>query len=457
MDANPPGAAGTTSRPSTSTSAGIPLALRRLVIGLAGFIVTVLAGAACALSFDDLRALAITGQAEPRLAYLYPTAFDALLALSLVSVPLVRGGRFLVRAQAALVLLALFAAAATATVATATDMTFDPKSAAIVVALLPWALLALGLWMLLLLLKHARASRTALDGLVEESDIVPFAGERGSRSHGEAEVPTAPYAVVPAIATSPEQAPPLPASPLPENVDPIGDTPTTSDATEEPEALPVIPPTAAPQTPEVTELPPSPEPAPPVSPRRNRPNRPIKWGDFVRPSTGDVLVHPRLQQPGASPVVDEAPAESVQATEGPAPKHATPAFLEDAREASSPVTWEAAALPSEQNTPVTDPGHEEPPAEPETAADHVDVVQADLTEADVAEVEAAEVDTQPLNQIKDDPDPAHRAELADPEEHSAARRQPYSAESGTGESTVPLAPPSGRMRSTPLPPDEESD
>jgi hypothetical protein len=457
MDANPPGAAGTTSRPSTSTSAGIPLTLRRLVIGLAALIVAVLAGAACALSFDNLRALAITGQAQPRLAYLYPTAFDALLALSLVSVPLLRGGRFLVRAQAALVLLALFAAAATSTVAKATDMTFDPESAAIVVALLPWALLAVGLWMLLLLLKHARASRTALDGLVEESDIVPFAEERGSRGRGEAEVPTAPYAVVPAIATSPEQAPPLPASPLPENTDVVTHTPAASDVTEEPEALPVVPPTAAPQTPEVTELPPSPKPSSPVSPRRNRPNRPITWGDFVRPSTGDVLVHPRLPQPGHSPAAEEPPAEEVPATEGPAPKHAAPAFPEEARESSSPVIWEAAALPSEQNAPVTDPEHEEPPARLGSEADHVDVAPAELTEADVAEVEAADVDTQPLHQIKDDPDPAHTAELADPEEHSATRRQPYGAEADTGESTVPLAPPSGRMRSTPLPPDEESD
>ncbi|GII34646.1 hypothetical protein [Planotetraspora mira] len=451
MDANPPGAAGTTSRPSTSTSAGIPPVLRRLAIGLAGLIVAVLAGAACALSFDDLRALAIIGRAEPRLAYLYPTAFDALLALSLVSVPLLRGGRFLVRAQAALVLLALFAAAAAATVATAMEMTFDPESAAIVVALLPWVLLAIGLWLLLLLLKHARASRTALDGLVEESDIVPFAEERGSRGHGEAEMPTAPYAVVPAIATSPEQAPPLPASPLPENADAIPDAFSSSDAAEEPEALPVVQPTAAPQTPEVTELPAPPEP---VSPRRNRPNRPIKWGDFVRPSTGDVLVHPRLPQPGAAQAADEPLAERVQAAEAPAPKHAAPAFPEDARETSSPVIWEAAALPSEQSTPVT--GQEAPAPTP---ADQVtqDIAPADLTEADAAEVEDADVDTQPLHHIKDDPDPAHTAELADPEEHSATRRQPYSAETGTGEGTVPLAPPSGRMRSTPIPPDEETD
>ncbi|GAA4560672.1 hypothetical protein GCM10023193_21330 [Planotetraspora kaengkrachanensis] len=436
--------------------------LRRLVIALAGLIVAVLAGAACALSFDDLRTLAVIGRAEPRLAYLYPTAFDALLVLSLVSVPLLRGGRFLVRAQAALVLLALFAAAAAATVATATDTTFDSGRAAIVVALLPWALLAVGLWMLLLLLKHARASRTALDGLVEESDIVPFTEARAPRDRGEAEEPTAPYAVVPAIATSPEQAPPLPVPPPSDGAGVTGDAHGGPEAAQEPEALPealpVVHPTAAPETPEVTEpsSPPEtrevtepsspPEPVRPASPRRNRPNRPITWGDFVRPTTGDVLVHPRLPQPGA-PAADEPPAPATPAAGESAPEPAAAAFGEDARDASSPVTWEAAALSSGQSEPVADPGRDDlAPVEP-----------ADLTEADVAEVEAAEVDTQPLLRLTDDPDPAHTADLADPEENSAPRRQPYGTEPGSGENTVPLAPPSGRMRSTPLPPDEESD
>jgi hypothetical protein len=107
-------------------------------------------------------------------------------------------------------------------------------------------------------------------------------------------------------------------------------------ADDEPDALPVVPPTAAPHTPPVTEqaepaaaepaitepvvtepaaaepamtepavtepgaetaAQPAPEaPAPaetggsPAQPRRNRP---VRWGDLVRPHTGDVLVHPR--------------------------------------------------------------------------------------------------------------------------------------------------------------------
>src|SRR4051794_16084657 len=99
MDVTPPGAAGTASRPSRSTPPGIPLLLRRLAIGLAGLALAVLAGVACALSFDDLRSLAIAGGAKPGLAYMYPTAFDVLLVVALFSVPLLRGGRLTARLQ----------------------------------------------------------------------------------------------------------------------------------------------------------------------------------------------------------------------------------------------------------------------------------------------------------------------------------------------------------------------
>lgn len=112
----------------------------------------------------------------------------------------------------------------------------------------------------------------------------------------------------------------------------------------------------------------------------------MRWGDLVRPHTGDVLVHPR-------PKPDE-PAD----------------------------------------------------AEPERAEDE------------------AGVDTQPLRQIRDVPDPAHASDCADPGEQDGGR-EPYAAQGGQdapeagdtgkdtdGNSDVPMAPPSGRMRSTPRPP-----
>jgi hypothetical protein len=61
------------------------------------------------------------------------------------------------------------------------------------------------------------------------------------------------------------------------------------------------------------------------------------------------------------------------------------------------------------------------------------------------ENEESGVDTQPIRKFHDSPDPEHGIDAADPEELNAtARRLPYGTE--------PPAPPSGRMRSTPLPP-----
>ncbi|MEU7941391.1 hypothetical protein [Microbispora bryophytorum] len=541
MDVTPPGAAGTASRPSRNTPSGIPLVLRRLAIGLAGAALAVLAGVACALSFDDLRALAVFGRAEPRLDYLYPAAFDILLVVALVSVPLLRAARFLVRFQAGFVLLLLLASAAAANAATAVGVSFDPDASALVVALSPWVMLTMGLWLLLLLLKHVRTNRADLDDDSDDDsddgsgdDLVPFDGSREPQTsvtapypvavrerptpahivieeHGAPPLQPVPDAVappgyVPPLPVSPvsetvappEYAPPLPVTPLqaegeagpravtpdtdedgvrlspeaiPETVPGIEPGPETEPGTEtetgpepganpdqapdEPEALPVVTPTAAPGTPPLAEqadqvvtepvvtepvvtepavtepvaetatgerardaelvaaeAPAEPAPQAPSSaetgdrPAQPRRNRPVRWGDLVRPHTGDVLVHPRPQP-------DEPAA-----------------------------------------------------AEPERPDDE------------------AGIDTQPLRQIRDVPDPAHTpdpahvpdpahpSDCADPVEQDG-RHGPHAAEDGRhgapeagatdegtgegtreagGEGTVPMAPPSGRMRSTPRPP-----
>ncbi|TDC97225.1 DUF2637 domain-containing protein, partial [Nonomuraea deserti] len=155
-----------------------PSALRRLGIALAGLAVAALTGAACALSFDDLRALAVTGEADADLAYLYPAAFDALLAVALISVLLLRSAKLLVRVQAAFVLVLLIVAASAVNVATAVRFGFDVRQTAIGVALAPWVMLALALWLWLLLIKHVHARRASGSGAdaepAAEQDIVPF-------------------------------------------------------------------------------------------------------------------------------------------------------------------------------------------------------------------------------------------------------------------------------------------
>ncbi|KAA9381914.1 DUF2637 domain-containing protein [Microbispora cellulosiformans] len=543
MDVTPPGAAGRASRPSRNTPSGIPLVLRRLAVGLAGAALAMLAAAACALSFEDLRALAVSGRAEPRLAYLYPAAFDILLVVALVSVPVLRGARLLVRVQAGFVLLVLLASAAAANASAAMGVSFDPEDAALVVALLPWVMLTVGLWLLLLLLKHVRTNRADLD-LDGDSDegLLPFDGEPMSR---RAPLPaaTAPYPAIPYPAVREERhapphppgeehaaslqpapeavappgyVPPLPVSPVSETVAPPEYAPplpaiapaddettgphaaepgavtpdavtpdtdedgvrlppeavpgeTVPEAAEDrddpdPEALAVVPPTAAPPTPPVTELPVE-EPAEEVV---EQSTAQIDTGmtEPARNASSDETAE--AAAPAPEPVIDETPEKLDPAVTGSAE---TPAGPEGPQSSADPGLAEQTA-PPRRNRPVRwgdlvrpHTGdvlvHPRPkPAEETPEPDGVtDDPQADDAHVDDVQDEAG-IDTQPLRTIRDVPDPAHAADCAEPDEQ-AARHDQYVAEGGEqssqetaqdGGDSVPLAPPSGRMRSTPRPP-----
>lgn len=545
MDVTPPGAAGRASRPSRNTYSGIPLVLRRLAVGLAGAALAMLAGAACALSFEDLRTLAVSGRAEPRLAYLYPAAFDILLVVALVSVPLLRGARLLVRVQAGFVLLVLLASAAAANASTAMGVSFDPEAAALVVALLPWVMLTVGLWLLLLLLKHVRTNRADLD-LDDDSDegLLPFDGEPMSR---RAPLPaaTAPYPVVreerrtpppppaeehaaplnpvPEAVAPPGYVPPLPVSPVSETVAPPEYAPPlpatapadgeatgvvtpdtdedgvrlpaeavpgtvseagsetaseTDDERDDPEALAVVPPTAAPPTPPVTELPleepaeaASPAPEPPADDTIGNPG-PAGTGSAEIPEIPASTADPSIAASPEAPVApvdpeDSGSPDSAVVTDAPAsPESPRPAEQAAPPRRNRPVRWGDLVRPHTGDVLV----HPRPkPAEETPGTDDI----VDGSQGEDPQDEAG-IDTQPLRTIRDVPDPAHAADCAEPDEQ-ARRHDPYVAKGGErssqetaqdvetahdtgqeaaedGEESVPMAPPSGRMRSTPRPP-----
>ncbi|MFI6922081.1 DUF2637 domain-containing protein [Nonomuraea spiralis] len=257
-----------------------PSTLRRLGIALAGLAVAALTGAACALSFDDLRALAITGEARQDLAFLYPAAFDALLVVALLGVLLLRPARRLVRAQAATVLVLLIVAAAAANVATALRFTFDARQVAVGVALAPWVMLAVALWLWLLLIKHVQAHRGAARE-EEDDDIVPF---HPGRAAG-----TPPPLVTEAPAPVLEPTPLVGPTAAPETP-PVSTGVSEWAVRQEPEAAPTraLAPAAEPEPEPEPEPQPEPEPEPEPEPLR----RPVRWGDRVKPT--DVLVHPRI-------------------------------------------------------------------------------------------------------------------------------------------------------------------
>lgn len=347
MDVKPPAAADAISRPSPPPArpSRVIVATRRAGIALVGIGVAALAAAACVLSFEDLHRLALAGEAPARFAYLYPAAFDALLAIALISAVLLRGGRRVARLQAGVVLVLLFAGAAAAEVATATRATVDVRRAAIVVAVAPWVALTLALWLWFLLIGHAATRRASVDATTSgrDGDIVPFpeAPEtlevpelREVSGAPDADLPTAEYpvrrghAVPPPRPAAPGHSYPpgsSPAAPSPAEVtlDPRAAPPLESAPHHDlPAAVPVVDPTPAPETPEITE---SPAPAEaPGPPEVSEPVRPVRWGDLIRPRQGDLLVHPPRgavrETPGREAVPDDAPGrEDRQAGEDPSP------------------------------------------------------------------------------------------------------------------------------------------
>ncbi|MFC3979604.1 DUF2637 domain-containing protein [Streptosporangium jomthongense] len=424
MDVKSPAAAGPASRPSSIPPAQpsrTAVALRRTGIALVGVGVAALAAAACVLSFEDLRALAITGEAPADLAYLYPAAFDALLAVALIALPLLRGARWPIRLQAGAVLVLLFAGAVAAETATAVRATVDVRRAAVVVAVFPWVALLLALWLWLLLINHAAARRAAANAV----DTTPESGAGDIVPFPDGDLPTAEYPVPLArpehrdhpgwheepvhhrpseVVLDPQAAPPL--DPAPHH------TPSAAP----PASDPVVGPTAAPETPEVPTAPETPDSVP--APRAEAdPDRPLRWGDLVRPHPGDQLVHPPRS------AVQEEPggrvSERVETWEAEHPGQAPEKASEKAPEET---TGKATGKATEEDER---PGDEDPGE-----------------------------DTQPMAAATDEPD----------EPGGARRRRATVVDDDDLDTTMPdlevvpgdesAAPPSGRMRSTPVPPQE---
>ncbi|WP_219515691.1 DUF2637 domain-containing protein [Nonomuraea ceibae] len=343
-----------------------PSTLRRLGIALAGLAVAALTGAACALSFDDLRALAVRGEARPDLAYLYPAGFAALLVVALIGVLLLRSARTLVRVQAAVVLVLLLVAAAAADAAVALRVEFQVAPTAVGVAIAPWVMLAVALWLWLLLIKHVQDRRTSgADERPDEDDIVPF--HRAPENAPEITPETAPAA--------PRQA--------------------AAPAAEEPrgrlEPTPVVGPTPAPETPPISE-------------------RVTHWQAQEPKAEEPKAEEPEAQEPEVRRPVEAAPPEILQPQE---------------EEPRRPVRWGDRVKPTDV------------------------LVHPKATGKDA--------DTQPVPVVADVPDPAHGPEAADPQSKDDERDERDALEDTAPHpvvTEVQAQAPSGRLRSTPLPPEE---
>lgn len=403
-----------------------PSLLRRLGIALAGLAVAALTGAACVLSFDDLRALAVHGGGRADLAYLYPAAFDALLVVTLICVLLLRSARALVRAQAAVVLVLLIVAAAAVNVATALSYPFPAAPTAVGVAVAPWVMLALALWLWLLLIKHVRAGRDYVrdDDGTREHDVIPFHREPETDRTAELPRPAAGQRQT-------EEPPPLEAA-----------SPAV------PETTPVVGPTPAPETPE---------------PERET----ARSASLAESGTAQAAAEPSprngAERSAAEPVADSASAERST----PPAADRTPSPGPDAEPATVPVARSSSPEPGAEE-PAAEPDDVQPEQPEETAASSVPEPDHEPTRPvrwgdrvkprDVLVHPRSDrtADTQPVPVVQDDgPDPRHGPEAADAGERDADLMEDTAPHPIVEEHDIPPSEaPSGRLRSTPRPPED---
>jgi Protein of unknown function (DUF2637) len=130
------------------------LALIAVAVGLAA-----LTAAACVLSYSSVHHLAIQAGVHGRLAGVYPLIFDAILVVAGCSVLALRGAGLVSRLFSWLCMLVLLAALAAGGALRAEAVKIPHKIAALVAAIVPWALVLIGFGLLVALLRYARLRR----------------------------------------------------------------------------------------------------------------------------------------------------------------------------------------------------------------------------------------------------------------------------------------------------------
>ncbi|HEX7992397.1 MAG TPA: DUF2637 domain-containing protein, partial [Streptosporangiaceae bacterium] len=130
------------------------LGLIAVAVGLAA-----LTAAACVLSYSSMHHLAIQAGVHGRLASVYPLIFDAILVVAGCSVLALRGAGLVSRLYSWLCMLVLLAALAAGGALSAEGVKIPHKIAALVAAIVPWALVLIGFGLLVAILRYARLRR----------------------------------------------------------------------------------------------------------------------------------------------------------------------------------------------------------------------------------------------------------------------------------------------------------
>lgn len=346
------------------------LALTAVAIG-----VLVLAAAAFALSYQGIHLVAREAGVSARLARVYPVIIDAMVVIAGAAVLALRGGGLVSRCYAWLSLLLLIAAGAAADVLHATATKLPHKPAAITAAVLPWALVLIGFWLLVAIVRHARLHRTtATTGR-------PVAGRQRPGSGQPAQYRPAGPPPIPVLAQSP-----MPPSPVP------AQRPAPAEA---PALLPSAQ-SVDPGAPIATEPPAQPEPAR-LETELPEPSQSEKAEPGV--TEAEAAVEPDVTQPEAVVEPDAAPPEAVVE-----PDVAQPETTREQQTAT------AISVPAEPPAAVAVPAGPEPagpePAEPEPVAPEPEAAEpavSELGESDSGRPEIGEFENQPA---QDEPTPS---------------------------------------------------
>ncbi|MFB9836822.1 DUF2637 domain-containing protein, partial [Actinoallomurus acaciae] len=146
----------------TITPAQYSKAQRRLLTTLGGLGVAALAAGTFVLSYDDLRLLALRGGAARRWAFLYPGMLDGLVVVIILAILSARRSGWFSRAVRWLLLVILIAGAGAAGIQRAVKgyavLSDTPVDVGVAVA--PWAILILAIWLWIAMIKQVLSLRT---------------------------------------------------------------------------------------------------------------------------------------------------------------------------------------------------------------------------------------------------------------------------------------------------------
>ncbi|GAA2083446.1 DUF2637 domain-containing protein [Actinomadura alba] len=164
---------------------------RRLLTLSAGAGVAVLAGVLFALSYDDLRALALAGRAARRFASAYPVMYDALVVVTILSLVVARHARWWSRWSRWLLLLVLVGGAAAASVQRAMNGYDELPDDALVagVAAAPHVMLVIAVMLWITMFRQARAALARRSGGSRPETSAPDADaetDAGSEARSDA-------------------------------------------------------------------------------------------------------------------------------------------------------------------------------------------------------------------------------------------------------------------------------